>query len=196
MNPKLWWYAARASGIVAWALAAAAVLGGLVLSTRAARKRAKPAWVLDLHRFLGGLTVIAVGVHLAALAADSFVSFGWADLFVPGASSWRTVPVAFGVVAFWMLLAVEVSSLLRRRIPKRIWGRVHLLSYAVYALATVHYLRAGTERTNPILLLIVEATTAVVLGLTIVRVLAPRPDRPSRPSRPVIRAERGAALPE
>ena len=92
MNPKIWWYAARASGIVAWGLAAASVIWGLVLSTRSARQRMRPVWVLDLHRYLGALTVVAVGVHLGALVADSFVPFGWADLFVPGASAWRPVP--------------------------------------------------------------------------------------------------------
>ena len=182
MNPKIWWYAARASGIVAWGLAAASVIWGLVLSTRSARQRMRPVWVLDLHRYLGALTVVAVGVHLGALVADSFVPFGWADLFVPGASAWRTVPVAFGVVAFWLLVAVEVSSLLRPRLSKRLWSRIHLLSFAVYALATLHYLQAGTERTNPILLLVVEATTAVVLGLTLLRLLAPRPARRVRPA--------------
>lgn len=174
MTPQLWWYAARSSGIVAWALAAAAVIWGLLLSTRSARGLAKPAWVLDLHRYLGALTLVALAVHLGALAADSFVHFGWADLFIPGATSWRTGPVALGVVAAWMLVAVEGSSLLRTRLPRKVWSRIHLLSFPVYVLATVHYLQAGTERTNPIVLLTVEATTAIVLGLTILRILAPR----------------------
>lgn len=177
MSPKIWWYLARSSGIVAWALAAAAVILGLVLSTRSARQRMRPVWVLDLHRYLGGLTIVALAVHLAALAADSFVTFGWADLFVPGASEWRTAPVALGIVAFWAVVVVEASSLLRTRIPKRLWSRLHLLSFPVYVLATLHYLLAGTERANPVLLLVVEATSALVLGLTILRVLAPRPGR-------------------
>lgn len=178
MSPKFWWYTARSSGIVAWALAAAAVIWGLLLSTRSARGLAKPAWVLDLHRFLGGLTLVAVGVHLGALAADSFVPFGWADLFVPGASGWKTTPVAWGVIAFWLFLAVEASSLARKRLPNRVWARIHLLSFVAYVLATVHYLQAGTERTNPLLLLLVEVASAIVLGLTILRLLVPR--RPRR----------------
>ncbi len=187
MNPKFWWYATRSSGIVAWALAATSVILGLLLSTRSARGLAKPAWVLDLHRYLGALTLIAVGVHLGALVADTFVPFGWADLFVPGASAWRTTPVAFGVIAFWLFLAVEVSSLFRKQLPNRLWARIHLLSFVAYVLATLHYLQAGTERTNPVLLLLVETTSAVVLGLTILRILIPRrPKRTGRASRDAV----------
>jgi DMSO/TMAO reductase YedYZ heme-binding membrane subunit len=67
-----------------------------------------------------------------------------------------------------------VSSLLKKRIPNRTWARIHLLSFLAYILATVHFLQAGTERTNPIVLLSVEVVTALVLYLTLVRILAPR----------------------
>jgi sulfoxide reductase heme-binding subunit YedZ len=177
MTPEVWWYAARATGIVAWALAAAAVIWGLLLSTRSARGLAKPVWVLDLHRYLGVLTLVATGAHLGALVADSFVHFGWADLFVPGASSWKTMPVALGVTAFWLFVVVEVSSLLKSHLSQRVWARLHLTSFAAYVLATAHYLQAGTERTNPIVLLSIEVVTALILYLTLLRILAPRRKR-------------------
>lgn len=179
MNPKFWWYAARSTGIVAWALAAASVLWGLLLSTRSARGLAKPVWVLDLHRYLGALTIAFVLAHMGALVGDNFVHFGAADLLVPGASTWKTTPVAIGIVAFWMFLAVEVSSLVRKRIPNKVWMRIHLLSFLAYVGATIHYLQAGTERTNPALLLVVEVVTGAVLFLTLLRILTPRRSRRS-----------------
>ena len=62
MNEKLWWYVARSTGIVAWALVAAAVVWGLLLTTRLVGGRSAPRWLLDLHRFLGGLAVIFTGL--------------------------------------------------------------------------------------------------------------------------------------
>jgi hypothetical protein len=96
MNEQLWWYLSRASGLVAWGLAMTSVVWGTALATRALGGRPKAPWLLDLHRHLGGLTVAFVGLHLGALAADSYVHFGWADLFVPWASSWRSTAVAWG----------------------------------------------------------------------------------------------------
>jgi DMSO/TMAO reductase YedYZ heme-binding membrane subunit len=174
MTPQFWWYAARSTGITAWALAAASVLWGLLLSTRSARGVAKPVWVLDLHRWLGALTLAFTGLHLGALVADNFVHFGAADLLVPGASAWKTVPVAIGVVSFWLFVVVEVSSLVKKHLPNRLWARIHLLSFLAYLGATMHYLQAGTERTNPIVLFSVEAVSAAVLFLTLLRILAPR----------------------
>jgi DMSO/TMAO reductase YedYZ heme-binding membrane subunit len=201
MRDQFWWYVARASGMVAWATAAMAVVWGLLLSTKAAKGRARPAWLLDLHRYLGGLAVLLTLTHLGALVADTFVHFGPADLLVPGASPYKRLGVATGIVAFWLLVLVELTSLARKRLSKRVWSRIHLSSFVAYVLATLHYLQVGTERTNPVMLLTVEVTTALVLGLTVYRVLMPSsrgaardagsgravrtsPDRSPRPHRP------------
>ena len=109
MNPQLWWYVARATGIVAWALLAASVIWGLLLSTRLARGRPTPAWLLDLHRFLGGSAVAFTALHLVGLVADNYVDFGLVDLLLPYASGWKPGPVALGIVSVYLLAVVEVT---------------------------------------------------------------------------------------
>ena len=89
VDSKLAWYAARSSGLVAWAVVTASIVCGLVVSTRLIRRKGVPAWFLDLHKFLSTLTVLFVAVHLLALWADDFVYFGPRELFVPMASSYR-----------------------------------------------------------------------------------------------------------
>jgi DMSO/TMAO reductase YedYZ heme-binding membrane subunit len=175
VNEHLWWYVARASGLLSWVLLTAAVLWGLALSGRLSRKP-RPAWVLDLHRFLGGLSVVFVAIHLAALVADSYTHFGPSQLLVPLASTWRPGPVAWGVVAFYVMLAVEITSLLMRRLPRRIWRAVHLTSYLLFVTATVHLLAAGTDAGNPVVQWTVLAATFAVVNLTVIRAFS-RPER-------------------
>src|SRR3954447_23757356 len=110
VTEKLAWYVARSSGIVAWATVTASILWGLTLSSRLVRKRGVPAWLLDLHRYLGTLSVVFVAIHLAGLVADNFVYFGWSELLVPMSSPWRTGAVAWGIVAFYFLVAIQISS--------------------------------------------------------------------------------------
>ena len=165
----LWWYQARAAGFVAYALLTGSVVLGLALTTRAFGRRPRPAWLLDLHRWLGGLGTIFVGVHLAALVADSYTHFGLADLLVPFASSWHPTAVAWGVVGFWLLLAVELTSLARRRLPPRLWRLVHGASFPLFVVATLHVVFAGTDGDIPAVQFGLVAAIGLVAALTIVR---------------------------
>ena len=173
MHSHTWWYMARAGGIVAWALAAAAVAGGLQLSTRLVR-RPPPAWVLDVHRFLGGLSVAFVGVHLLGLAADSFIGFGPGDFLVPFASSYKPSAVALGVIAMYLLLAIEITSLAMKRLPRRTWHAIHLTSFIVFVTGTIHGLTAGTDRGNTTFQVACVLVSGLVLMMTLVRILSPR----------------------
>jgi predicted ferric reductase len=174
MNEQLWWHVARASGLVAWGLCTLSVLWGLAASARLLGRRPAPNWLLDLHRFLGALATIFVGVHLLALVADSYASFGPAELLVPLASEWKPGPVAWGVVAFYLLVAVEVTSLARRRLSTRLWRAAHVASFPLWATATVHTLSAGTDASHPGVVLVSIASLAAVVFATLVRFLSPR----------------------
>lgn len=146
LNPQLAWYAARSAGLVAWALVTASILWGLALSTRLIQRRGIPAWLLDLHRFLGTLSLVFVGVHLVALWADSYATFAWSELFVPMASTFRPGAVAWGIVATYFLVAVQVTSWLMRRLPRRLWHTVHMGSFVLFVTATIHGYQSGADR--------------------------------------------------
>ena len=187
MSAQLPWYVARASGIVAWALLAGSVIWGLAMTTKTFKRRVRRPWLLDLHRFLGGLALVFTVIHVAAIVGDTYVHFGVAEVLVPLASKWHPIGVAFGIVGMYLLVAVEVTSLVRDRIPHALWRRVHFLSFPLYVVTTVHLLTAGTERHQPIMLLAVAAATAAVIALVAVRVkhdLASVPTRAAGTARP------------
>ena len=81
------------------------------MSTRVLGPKPRAAWMTDLHRFLGGLATVFTAVHVGALLFDRYVGFGVGDVLVPLHSSYRPVAVAWGVVALYLLVAVEVTSL-------------------------------------------------------------------------------------
>lgn len=170
---KVWWHLSRASGIVAWGLATAAVVWGLALATRALGPKPRAPWLLDLHRFLGAAALGFVAVHMVSLVFDPFVAFGVADLVVPGAAGWEPAAVAWGVVAFWLLVLVEVTSLAKKRLPARLWKGVHMTSYAIYLAATVHLFAAGSDATNPVLAAAAAASLGVVGFFTLYRWIGP-----------------------
>jgi predicted ferric reductase len=175
MNGHVAWYAARSAGIVAWSTATASILWGLALSTRLVRRRGVPAWLLDLHRFLGALTLVAVATHVIALVADSFLYFGWREILVPFASTWRPVAVAWGVVAMYLLIAIEVTSWMMHRLPRRWWHRVHITSFVVFVTSTVHAFQSGTDAMNLLVQWLALTGTTLVVFLVVLRLLGSSP---------------------
>lgn len=193
LDPKTWWYLSRASGFVAWALLAASVLWGLFITNKTLVKSTPPAWVLDLHRHLGGLAVAFVAVHLAALPLDGYTHWSAADLFVPMHSAWHPLAIAWGVVAMYLLLAVEISSLLGRRVPRTWWRRIHMLSFPLYILASIHLFAAGTDARNTVTQWSVVVVSTLIAFLTGVRLLAVTNPRETASRVPRAAREAGAS---
>ena len=178
-DDKLYWYVSRSAGMVAWAVCTASILWGLALSTRLIRRRGAPAWLLDLHRFLGVLSVVFTAIHVVALYVHSRweykeFPFGPAELFILWRSEYAPGPVAWGIVALYLLVAVQVSSWLMKRIRRRLWHAVHLMSFLLFASATVHSFTAGTDRHNRLVQWLALSGGAFVFFLVLFRALAPR----------------------
>lgn len=183
LKPEFWWYMARASGIVAWVLLALAVVWGVLVASKMIPLRSAPKWLLDTHRFLGALALCFTIVHLVALWADSFLPFGPKELFLPLASIYEPGAVAWGVAALYLLVAIELSSLVMRRLPRRLWRTVHQSSFVLFVFATVHGIFAGTDAGNVIVLTTLSMVTGVVLFAMGFRVLVARRAADRRPAR-------------
>ena len=183
MNEQVWWYVARSSGIVAWGLITLSVCWGLFLSTKAAAKASQPSRLLDLHRFLGGLSVAFTAVHIVGLVGDSYVEFGWLDILVPWASDYEPTAVAWGVIAFWLLIAVEGTSLMMKKLPRKLWRHVHRLSFGLYVLSTVHGIQVGHDTGSVWYRMAMLASINVVAFLSVLLVLTHRKAAIGRPSR-------------
>lgn len=167
---NLWWYLTRATGLVAFFAMGASMVLGVVLSTRLFPDRRRPAWLLDVHRWISGIALVGVAVHLGALVADSYVQFGVLDLTVPFASAWKPGAVALGVVSLWILVLVGVTSALRRHLPRRTWLWVHRSSYLAFWLSALHAATAGSDVGNPVYRVSSVVLITLVLGLTVYRV--------------------------
>jgi len=183
MSHHLAWYVARGTGIVAWGLIVASMVWGFLYATRVLGRKARPWWMLGVHRFLGALAVVFVIVHVLAIVADSYTSFGLIDVLVPFASAWKPIPVALGIVGMYILVTVEITSLLQRRLPRPVWRQIHLASYGLFAFATLHAMSAGTDVRSVLVggvAIGVGAAVALFALLSWVWRAEPRPGRVAR----------------
>jgi ferredoxin-NADP reductase/DMSO/TMAO reductase YedYZ heme-binding membrane subunit len=144
-DPHFWWYVTRASAVLAWALMTVAVLWGILLSTRVFRGADNPAWLQDLHRYLGGTALVLTLLHMGSLMLDPWLAMPLDQLLLPLVSEYRPLPVALGILAFYVLTAVQLTSLMKNRLPRRFWKAVHYLSYVAVLAVAVHGAYAGTD---------------------------------------------------
>ena len=144
-EPHIWWYITRASALIAWVLMTLSVLWGILLSTRVMRRIDNPAWLQDLHRYLGGLTLFMVALHMVSLMLDGWLKFSLAETLVPFATDYKPLAVALGIISFYILLAVQGTSLFMNRLPRKFWKGLHYSSYAALLLVALHAGWSGTD---------------------------------------------------
>jgi predicted ferric reductase len=164
------WYAARAGGILAYLVLTASVAVGLLMSGRARLQRWPRFALEDVHRFLGILAGTFIVIHGGALLLDQFVPFSLGQLLVPGTSSYRPLAVALGVVAAELLAALALTNHYRKRLPHRLWRRLHMLNFAVWGFALVHGLTAGTDAFTTWALVLYAGSAWLVLALLVHRI--------------------------
>lgn len=145
MNNQIWWNLTRASANIAMVLILLTVFWGVLLATRVLKPNDRPAWLRDIHTWMGGLALIFTIIHMLTLIADSYVTFTFVSVLVPYASSWKPLPVSLGILGFYILAAVQITSLMMRKMSRKNWRRIHLLSYVQFVLVMAHTLTSGSD---------------------------------------------------
>lgn len=156
------WYATRGTGVVALLLLTATVVLGVAGTARFAAPRWPRIMTAGLHRHLSLLAVAFVAMHVVTTVLDPFAPIGWIAAVVPFTSSYRPLWLGLGAVAFDLLLAVVVTSLLRARLGYRTWQAVHWLSYASWPVALWHGLGTGTDSRQALMITLDAGCVAAV----------------------------------
>ncbi|HEY5184377.1 MAG TPA: ferric reductase-like transmembrane domain-containing protein [Actinomycetes bacterium] len=139
------WYLARGTGVVSLALLTATVLLGLTSVTRWRSARWPRFVTVSLHRNISLLSVVFLVVHIGSSVLDTYTKISLTDAFVPFVGSYRPFWLGLGALAFDLILALIVTSLIRVRLGLRIWRSVHWLAYAAWPVAVLHGLGTGTD---------------------------------------------------
>ncbi len=164
------WYAARASGVAAYVVLTIVVCVGMALGGKVQTRRWPRFAAEDVHRFGGLLVGSLIGIHVLAIAADSFMPFSLTQLVVPLTSRYRPLWTGLGIAAAELLLALAITNRYRKRIPHPLWRKAHYANFAVWGAASLHGMFAGTDRSAPWLAAIYGVSVASVAVLLLWRV--------------------------
>ena len=164
------WLSSRAAGVAAYVAITTEVVFGLWLSTGAADRWIARANSAQIHRWLSVVALGLVAGHALVLLGDRYVRFDLLDVVVPFVAPGRRVAVGLGVLAAWLALVVHASFGLRKRIGPKTWRLLHYLSFAIFVLATLHGLAAGSDTRSPAMVALYGSAGLAVGLLTVRRV--------------------------
>lgn len=182
MNEHSMWYLSRASGMIAWIVLGITCLWGILLITRMLKPADRPAWLLDLHRYLGVLSIVTTGAHMATLVGDNWEHYGWSELFIPFTKLEysNSAAIAWGVFAFYLMVIIQLSSWVMKWLPRKLWHGIHLLSYVLFVMVTIHGFMAGSDSTNIVFFTVAVGAIAILLFALIARILQGRAKKTQR----------------
>ncbi|HEX6743159.1 MAG TPA: hypothetical protein VF087_03075 [Solirubrobacteraceae bacterium] len=177
-GPSPLWYLSRGTGAITLVLLSASVMLGITGTLRWRLGSRTPRFVVDgLHRNISLLVVVLLAAHIVTSLLDPFAHLRLLDAVVPLASRYRPLWLGFGALAFDLLIALIVTSVLRARLGLRAWRAVHWAAYLCWPVAVLHGLGTGTDASAAWLQLLTGACVAGVVAALAARLLRDWPAR-------------------
>lgn len=172
MSNTLLWYTTRGAGAVSLVLLSAVVVLG-ILSVLRVQSTGWPRFLtVGLHRNLALMTLVFLTLHIVTAVVDPFTHLGWLTAVVPFSSYYRTFWLGLGTIAFELLLAIVLTSLVRGFIGQAAWRLVHWLTYAAWPFAVLHGVGTGTDAWSAWLFTLQAICVVAVLAATAYRFMA------------------------
>jgi predicted ferric reductase len=172
LNNTLLWYATRGAGAVSLVLLSAVVVLG-ILSVLRVQSTGWPRFLtVGLHRNLALMTLVFLALHIVTAVVDPFTHLGWLAAVVPFSSYYRTFWLGLGTIAFELLLAVVLTSLVRGLLGQVAWRLVHWLTYACWPFAVLHGVGTGTDAWSAWLFTLQAICVVAVLAAIAYRLMA------------------------
>jgi methionine sulfoxide reductase heme-binding subunit len=179
-GPSLYWYLTRSTGAVALVLLTVSLVLGVV-DVRRLQSPRWPRFVIDgLHRNASLLALVFLAIHILTSVLDSFAPVSLTDAFIPFLGSYRPFWLGLGAVSFDLILAVILTSVLRRRIGYGAWRATHWLAYASWPIALLHGFGTGSDVKSAWMLALSIGCLALVLAAVLARVLPGWPEGAAR----------------
>ena len=167
LSPTAYWYLTRATGAVALMLLTLSVVLGVLGSVRFSAAPRWPRFAIDaMHRDSSLLVIVLVALHIVTSVLDGFAPITLLDGVIPFLTPYRPLWMGLGALSFDLLIALVVTSLLRRRLGYRSWRAIHWLAYASWPVAVLHGLGTGSDAKSWwMLALTVGCMAAVVIAV-------------------------------
>jgi methionine sulfoxide reductase heme-binding subunit len=135
--------ASAVTGVISMVLLTAVVALGILVNRRTRLPGLPKFASLSTHRFVSLLAVGFLAIHILTAVIAPYANVSPLAAVIPFSSHYDAGWLGLGAVAADLMLALIVTSLLRRHIGYRLWRAVHWLAYACWPTAFAHSIGTG-----------------------------------------------------
>jgi len=177
------WYLGRIAGIASFSMFTYVICLGLLMTSKVLLKVKAfgVPGVLDSHQFTA--TFIAFSfliLHIGAFIFDDYFQLQISEALVPFLFNREftaaldiniNIPIALGVIAFYLALMLILTSQFRKKfVSVKIWRKLHYLSFLFYILFFVHGVLTGSDSKQVWMIAIYAISGVLVFSLILLRI--------------------------
>lgn len=145
------WYIGRSTGVIGFAFFWITIFLGLAIRNPLLKKIIEPIYSFDFHCFMAVMTVFWALMHGASFLLHGVFSLGLADVSIPFFSKTTLVNInylALGIIAFYGIVVMTITSFLRGYIRYKLWRILHFLNPVAFIFVVLHGYFIGTDMKN------------------------------------------------
>lgn len=165
------WELTRASGITGYLLLFLSTVFGLISSMDFIHNKWKKFFSIG-HQYAGWMGFLVCLFHGMILYYNHYDPFTWKEIFLPFVARYSWFWSGIGTLSLYFMVIVLLSSDLINKLGKRLWKTLHYFAFGAYGFALLHGIFLGTDTREWWVIMLYASTSAIVLSLIIIRVLA------------------------
>ena len=170
----VFWFASRASAIVAYLLLWLSTAWGVTVSSKGIGGRISGALAYAMHNVTSWLALSFALVHALTLLGDRVMPFTLPAILIPFIAGYRPFFTGLGTTSLYVGAVVSGAFYMKKRLGRQTWRTIHGLSYAMFAVVTLHSIVLGTDTGTPVMKAIYVVAGSSVVLLTLFRIIAAR----------------------
>jgi len=167
---SMYWYATRSSALLAYALLYLSIFLGISIRIPLLNKLIKPVYSYSVHCWISLQALVFVMAHGFLLIGDKFMNFKLLNVFIPFYPiAENQMPgislefLALGILSFYLMLVLVVTSYLKKVISHTLWRGLHFLNIGLFAIVFIHALYMGTDlKSGPMRYIFIAANVFLV----------------------------------
>ncbi len=144
-DPQWTWYLARTSGITSYLLLFLSIIIGIGITSGFIFQLCGPLIAWAVHRTVSLALIIFVAIHIITLGLDGYMKFSLADLLIPFYSKYNPLYLSLGIIGFYLLVLIIITSLVLIITKYKAWRFLHYLTFPAFVALFMHGVFLGTD---------------------------------------------------